>query len=339
MRLKKFSHHSNIPSARVLWLLSAMLFAVCLRAEAQQPAKLPRIGILSAGTQHDATYISRHDAFRQGLRQLGYVHGKNVVIEERFAEGKLDRLAPLADELVSSKLDVIVVGGAAAVRATRQANSMIPIVMAFVSDDPVQAGFVASLARPGANITGLTSISTELAGKRLELLKEAIPKVSRVVYLRDPTNPATAPVETEAAARVLKVELQNLEAQSPAEFESAFRSAVRGRADAIIIQSGGLFTTHQMQIISLAAKNRLPAMYTEQDYVVAGGLMAYATSLPDLYRRAAIYVDKILKGTKPADLPVERPKKFELVINLKAAKQIDLTIPPNVLARADKVIR
>jgi putative ABC transport system substrate-binding protein len=267
------------------------------------------------------------------------MEGKNLTIEERFANGKLDRQPPLAAELVSSKVDAIVVGGATGVRAARLATNTIPIVMAFISDDPVQAGFVASLARPGGNITGLTSISTELSGKRLELLKEAIPKVSRVVYLRDPTNPATAPAETEAAARVLKVKLQLLTAQSPKEIEDAFRAAITGRAHAVIVQSGGLFTTLQSQIINLAAKNRLPAMYTEQSYVSAGGLMAYATNITDLYRRATIYVDKILKGAKPADLPVERPMKFELVINLMTAQQIGLTIPPNVLARADRVIR
>jgi putative tryptophan/tyrosine transport system substrate-binding protein len=322
------------------WLsLGALLLALSVRVEAQQPTKIPRIGILSAGPRQDATYTSRHDAFRQGLRQLGYIEGKNFVIEERFAEGKLDRQPALAAELVSSKVDVIVVGGATGVRAAIQATSTIPIVMAFVSDDPFQAGFVASLARPGGSITGLTSISTELSGKRLELLKETIPKISRVAYLRDPTNPATAPAETEVAAQVLRVELQLVEAQSPDEFENAFRSAAKNRADAIIIQSGGFFTTHQMRIINLAAKNRLPAMYTEQDYVLAGGLMAYATSLPHLYRRAATYVDKILKGAKPADLPVEQPTKFELIINLKAAKQIGLTIPQSVLYQADKVIK
>ena len=319
--------------------LSAMLFAPCSFAEAQQTGKVHRIGLLSAGPPGDTTYTPRHDAFRQGLRQLGYVEGKNVIIEERFAEGKLDRQPALAAELVSSKAEVIVVGGATGVRATRQATSIVPIVMAFISDDPVQAGFVASLAQPGGNITGLTSISTELSGKRLELLKEAFPKISRVAYLRDPTNPATAPAETEVAAQALKVKLQPLEAQSPGEFEKAFRSAVKGRADAIIIQSGGFFTTHQTRIINLAAKNRLPAMYTEQDYVLAGGLMAYATSIPDLYRRAATYVDKILKGAKPADLPVEQPTKFEFIINLKAAKQIGLTIPPSVLFQADKIIK
>jgi putative ABC transport system substrate-binding protein len=319
--------------------ISAMLFAPCSFAEAQQTGKVHRLGLLSAGPPRDTTYTSRHDAFRQGLRQLDYIEGKNVIIEERFAEGKLDRQPALAAELVSSKVEVIVVGGATGVRAARQATSIIPIVMAFISDDPVQAGFVASLARPGGNITGLTSISTELSGKRLELLKEAIPKISRVAYLRDPTNPATAPAETEVAAQALKVKLQPLEAQSPGEFENAFRSAVKGRADAIIIQSGGFFTTHQTRIINLAAKNRLPAMYTEQDYVLAGGLMAYATSIPDLYRRAATYVDKILKGTKPADLPVEQPMKFELVINLKTAKQMGVTIPESVLFQADKIIK
>jgi putative ABC transport system substrate-binding protein len=322
-----------------LCLLAAVLLAAVAPTEAQQPAKIPIIGVLSAGPAQDATYASRHEALRQGLRQLGYVEGNNLIIEERFAGGKLDRQPALAGELVSSKVDVIVVGGATGVRAARQAGSMMPVVMAFISDDPVQAGFVTSLARPGGNITGLTSISTELSGKRLELLKETIPTASRVAFLRDPTNPATAPAETEVAAQVLKVQLQLLTAQGPGEFENAFRSAVTGHADAIIIQSGGLFTTHQIRIINLAAKSRLPAMYTEQDYVLAGGLMAYATSINDLYRRAATYVDKILKGAKPTDLPVERPMKFDLVINLQAAKQIGLTIPPNVLARADRVIR
>ena len=319
--------------------LGALLFALCVSAEAQPPTKICRIGVLSAGPAQDATYASRHDALRQGLRQLGYMEGKNLTIEERFANGKLDRQPPLASELVNSKVDAIVVGGATGVRAARLATNTIPIVMAFISDDPVQAGFVASLARPGGNITGLTSISTELSGKRLELLKEAIPKVSRVAFIRDPTNPATAPAETETAARVLKVKLQLLTAQNAGEFENAFRAAVTGRADAVIIQSGGLFTTHQPLIINLAAKNRLPAMFTEQSYVSAGGLMAYATNITDLYRRAAVYVDKILKGATPADLPVERPMKFEFIINLKTAKQIGVIIPPNLLARADRVIR
>jgi putative ABC transport system substrate-binding protein len=321
------------------WLIAFSLTAGGVVAQAQQATKIHRIGLLSAGPAHDLSYASRHDAFRQGLRQLGYVEGKNLTIEERFADGKLDRQPPLAAELIRSKVDVIVVGGATGVRAVRRHTSTIPTVMAFVSDDPVQAGFVDSLARPGGNITGLTSISTELSGKRLELIKEAIPKLARVAFLRDPTNPATAPAETEVAAKLLKVDLQLLEARSSVDFENAFRSAVKGRADAVIIQSGGLFTTHEMQIINLAAKNRLPAMYTEQNYVSAGGLMAYATSIDDLYRRAATYVDKILKGSSPADLPVERPMKFELVINLKAAKQIGLMIPANLLARADTVIR
>jgi putative ABC transport system substrate-binding protein len=325
----------------IICLFSTVLLTTVSSAEAQQTPMLPRIGLIYPGPKSDATYSSRHDAFRQGLRQLGYIEGQNIIVDDRYADGKLDRQPALAADLVRSKADIIVAGGTTGVIAAKQVTSTIPIVMAFTGDDPVRAGFVASLARPGGNITGLTNITSELAGKRLELLREIIPKISHVSFLYYPTNPAAkfALHETEAAARAFKVRLQSLTAQSADEFESAFRAAVNGHAEAMIIQSGGLFTTHQNRIIDLASKNRLPAMYTEQYFAMGGGLMAYATSIVDLYSRAATYVDKILKGAQPGDLPVERPTKFELVINLKAAKQIGLTIPPNVLARADRVIK
>ena len=237
-------------------------------------------------------------------------------------------------------MDCIFTAGGNPTRATKQATVTIPIVMGNPGE-PIQAGFVASLARPGGNITGLTSISTDLIGKRLELLKEVVPKISRVAILRDSRNPDTAVTlkETEGAARLLKVQLISLEVRGLDELENVFRSIAKSRADAFVLGGSGLFNTHRTRIIELAVKHRLPAIYTEQEYVLAGGLMTYATSIPDLYRRAATYVDKILKGAKPSDLPVEQPKKFEFIINLKAAKQIGLTIPPNVLVRADRVIR
>jgi putative ABC transport system substrate-binding protein len=322
------------------FVLCAMLFALCLPAEAQQPTKVPRIGYLASGAAANE-HSARADAFRQGLRDLGYVEGKNIAFEYRRAEGKLVQLPDLAAELVGLKVDIIVAGGNSAIRAAKNATTTIPIVMPH-SGDPVVDGFVASLARPGGNITGLTSSpGYELSGKRLELLKETVPKATRVAVLRDPNNPGTALSfkETETAARTLKVHVESVEVRGSKDFETAFRTVAAKRADALLVLAGGLFNTHRVRIVTLAANSRLPTMYNEQEYVLAGGLMAYATNFTDLYRRAAIYVDKILKGTKPADLPVEQPTKFELIINLKAAKQIGLTIPPNVLVRVDKVIK
>ena len=325
--------------------LSTMLFALCslllapsFPAQAQQGKKIPRIGYLTASSL--SAQSARFDAFRQGLRELGYIEGKNIVIEYRHAEGKQDRLPTLVAELVRLKVDVIVSAGPAPTRSAREATVTIPIVMAQDSD-PVREGFVASLARPGGNITGLATLASELSGKRLELLKEIVPRLSRVAVLGDSTFPGNAQAlrETELAAGALAVQLQYLDVQGHKDIETAFREASKGRADAVLVPTGPVFNSQRTQIAELAVKNRLPAIFHQSEYVEDGGLMAYGVSSNDLYRRAATYVDKILKGAKPAELPVEQPTKFELVINLKTAKQIGLTIPPNVRARADRVIR
>ena len=284
--------------------------------------------------------MARIDAFRQGLRELGYVEGKNIIIECRSAEGKPDHLPALAAELVRLKVDVIVTGGGRATRTAKEATNTIPIVMAQVPD-PVGDGFVASLARPGGNITGLSALGPELSGKRLELLKETIPKLSRVAVLGTSTTPGNAQQlrEVELAAEALKVKLQFLDVLDPKDIETAFRVASKGHAEGVLVLSASVFVSARTQVLDLAQKSRLPAIYYRPEFVEAGGLMSYGVNDTDLYRRAATYVDKILKGTKPADLPVEQPTKFEFIINLKAAKQIGLTIPPNVLARADKVIK
>jgi putative ABC transport system substrate-binding protein len=322
-----------------VFTLFAMLFALCPSAEAQQPTKVPRIGYLTGATPDGQS--ARIEAFRQGLRELGYVEGKNIVIEYRYAELKPDRLLALAAELVRLKVDVIVTSAAGMTRAAKNATNTIPIV--FKQDgDPVANGFVASLARPGGNITGLSNLSPEISGKQLELLKEIIPKLSRVAVLgTSATNPSNAQQlrEIELAAGAFKVKLQYLAVLNPQDIETAFRAAGKGHAEAVLVLPGSIFNSHRTQIAKLAVKSRLPAMYSHSGYVVDGGLMTYAASQRDLDRRAATYVDKILKGTKPADLPVEQPTKFEFIINLKAAKQIGLTIPPNVLARADRVIK
>ena len=317
-------------------LLNTALLPTVLPAEAQQPAKVPRIGFLSTASL--SSLSPRLEAFRQGLRELGYIEGRNIAIEYRSAEGNVDRLPELAAELARLKVDCIVTAGENPTRAAKQATSSIPIITTTIGD-PVGDGFVASLARPGGNITGMTSYSTDLVGKRLELLKEVIPKLSRVATFSDARSPPPGLKETEGAARLLKVQLISLEVRSLDDVENAFRSIAKSRADAFILGGSGFFNTHQKRIVELAAKHRLPGMYIEQEFVLAGGLMTYATSIPDLYHRAATYVDKILKGAKPADLPVEQPTKFELVINLRAAKQIGLTIPQSVLYRADKVIK
>jgi len=274
------------------------------------------------------------------LRELGYVEGKNIFIEWRFAEGKLDRLPSLANELVNLKVDVIVSGGPAVTRAAKEAISTIPIVMAF-DDDPVGSGFVASLARPGGNITGLSTHYPEISGKQLELLKEIVPKLSRVAVLGASTQPGNSQAlrEVEVAARAFGVQVQYLDVLGPKDIEIAFRAAGKGRAEAVHVLDTPVFISQRTQLANLAVKSRLPAMYFRQEFVDGGGLMSYGTNFADLSRRAATYVDKILKGAKPGDLPVEQPKKFEFVVNLKAAKQIGLTIPPNVLARADRVVR
>jgi len=318
--------------------LSVMLFALCSSAEAQQMGKVPRIGFLSG--QSLSTISARTEAFRQGLRELGYVESKNIVIEWRYADGKLDRLPALAADLVRLKVDIIVTGGSGSTRPANEATNTIPIVMT-QDPDPVGNGYIASLARPGGNITGLSTLALELSGKRLELLKEIVPKLARVSVLGTSTNASTAQElrETELTAGALAVKLQYLDVRGPQDIEAAFRAASKGRADAVIVLGGPVIASQRTQIVDLVVKSRLPAIYQSGINVEAGGLMAYGVSGTDLARRAATYVDKILKGAKPADLPVEQPKKFELIINLKAANQIGFTIPPNVLARADKVIK
>jgi putative ABC transport system substrate-binding protein len=281
----------------------------------------------------------RTDAFRQGLRDLGYAEGKNIVIEWRYAEGKLDRLDEFAAEFVRLNVDVIVTAAPSSTRAAKKATSRIPIVMAW-DNDPVANGFIASLARPGGNITGLSSLAPEITGKQLELLKETVPRLSRVAVLRTPNLPAAQMLrEAEPAARAFKVQLQYLDVGDPKDIETAFREARKGRAGAVLVLASPILESHRTQVAELAAKYRLPAMFWASETVEAGGLMSYGAKVVDMYRRAAVFVDKILKGTKPTDLPVEQPIKLEFIVNLKTAKQIGMTIPPNVLVRADKVIR
>jgi putative ABC transport system substrate-binding protein len=323
----------------VILALFAMHFALCTTALAQQAGEVPRIGFLSGSPP--SSIKARTEAFRQGLRDLGYVEGKNIGIEWRFGEGKRDRFPALAAELVRLKVDLIVTAGALVTRAAKEATSTIPIVMA-QDPDPVGNGFVASLARPGGNITGLSRLAPELTGKQLELLKEIVPKLSRVAVFGTSTRPGNEQTlrEVELAAGAFGVQLQYLDILSPKDIETAFQAAVRERTDgALWFVTGSIGNPHRKKIADLAVSNRLPVMYFQPEDVEAGGLMSYAVDPADLDRRAATYVDKILKGRKPADLPVEQAMKFELVINLKTAKQIGLTIPPNVLARADRVIR
>jgi len=322
----------------VVCLLPAVLLLTVSLAEAQQTKKVPRIGFLSATSP--SSISARLEAFRQGLSELGYVEGKNVVIEYRYAEGKLDRLSELAAEVVRLKVDVIVTVSPPATRVVKEATVTIPIVMAF-DDDPVGSGLVVSLARPGGNITGLSTLYPEISGKQLELLKEIVLGLSRVAVLGNSTQPGNAQAlrEIEFAAGAFGVQLQYLDVRGPKDIETAFRAASKGRADAVLVLLSPVVISHRTQLVEIALKSRLPAIYFRPEFVEDGGLMSYATSFADLSRRAATYVDKILKGDKPAELPVEQPTKFELVINLKAAKQIGLTIPPNVLLRADRVIR
>jgi putative ABC transport system substrate-binding protein len=317
-------------------LLATVFLPTVFLAEAQQPKKVPRIGFLCAmsGPSHHT------EGFLQGLRERGYVEGQNIKIEYRFTKGKTDPFRELAEELVRLKLDVIVVASAPAIRPTMEATKSIPIVMA-QSDDPVRSGFVASLARPGRNVTGLSSMAPELSAKQLELLKETVPKLSRAAILRNTAN-AGDPLqskETEAAARAVGVKLQFLELRGPQDLERALATIKKERGGALIVPQDLMFFDYQQRLVDFGASSRLPSVYAWRDFAEAGGLMSYGPSDRDLFRRAATYVDKILKGTKPADLPVEQPIKFEFIINLKAAKQIGLTIPPNVLARADKVIK
>jgi putative ABC transport system substrate-binding protein len=323
----------------IRFALSALLLALCVPAEAQEPAKVPRIGFLTGDLL--SAMSDRREAFRQGLREHGYIDGQNIVIEWRSWEGKQDRRPALAVELVHLKSDVIVAVGSGDIRAAKEATAAIPIVMV-QGGDAVGSGFVASLARPGGNITGLATLRPELTGKRLEFLKETVPKLSRVAVLANPTEQDYLEIqkELERAAGAFRVKLQYLEIRQAKDIETAFREANKGRADAVLFRVPGPFvTSHRPQIAALTAKSRLPVIYERAAEVEAGGLMSYGVVNTDMYRRAATYVDKILKGRKPADLPVEQPTKFEFIVNLKAAKAIGLTIPPNVLARADKVIR
>jgi len=307
-------------------------------AEAQQSAKIPRIGYLVAVSP--SVVAARMEAFRQGLRELSYVEGKNIVIETRYAEGKLDRLPALAAELVRLKVNIIVTAGGQATRATKEATSTIPIIMTNDAD-PVGSGFVASLSRPGGNITGLSTVAPELSGKRLELLREVIPKLARVAIVGTSTQPghAQAIKELELAAEAFKVQIQYLDVLDSKDIETAFRGATKARADGVLTLTSPLLRSQRIRLAELAVKNRIPAIYNDIQFVEAGGLIFYGVSFLHLDRHAAIYVDKILKGANPADLPVEQPTKFEFIINLKAAKQIGVTIPPNVLARADRVIK
>jgi putative tryptophan/tyrosine transport system substrate-binding protein len=313
--------------------------AAPLAAGAQQGDQIPRVGYLSPGSPSDLVRLRRFGAFRQGLRDLGHVEGQNIAIESRWADGNYDRYPALAADLVRVKSKVIVAVGGAATQATQQATKTIPIVMSVVLD-PVGSRLVASLARPGGNITGVSVMAPDIVGKQLQLLKEAVPSVSRVAVLWNPANPGSAPQlrEVEATSRALKMQLQVLEARVPQEIDSAFAAMTRERAGAVVILADAIFTNQRRQIAELSMKGRLPSVYGVREYAEAGGLMDYSVDSLYLEGRAAIYVDKILKGAKPADLPIEQPTKFELIINLKTAKALGLTIPPSLLARADQVI-
>ena len=329
---------SAIENRKLVGLVTLAFTFALTGAVGAQPTNIPRIAYLGATSL--TANAARVEAFRQGLRELGYVEGKNIVIELRSAEGEQGRLPALVAEIIRLKFDIIVSAGPSVTRAAKQATTTIPIVMGN-DGDPVGSGFVASLARPGGNITGLSTLAPELSGKRLEILKEIVPKLSRVAVISSSKEPANAAVlhEVKLAAKAFKVRLQYLDVLNSKDIETAFRAAAKERADAVIALQNSVLNSHRAQVLELAVKNRLPVAYHQAEFVQEGGLMIYSANVTDLFRRAATYVDKILKGAKPADLPVEQPKKFELIINLKAAKQIGLTIPPNVLARADRVIK
>jgi putative ABC transport system substrate-binding protein len=314
-------------------VLTLLLFGLCSSAEAQQPKKIPRLGMLAM------VPAPHHDAFQQALRDLGYIEGENIVIERRYAMGNREKLPDLASELVSLKVDVVVSIGPVTPFAAKSIKT-IPVVMAY-SGDPVDAGIVASLARPGGNVTGMSFFAAVLAGKRVELLKEAVSKISRVAILANPGHAGEQLElkETQTAARALNLPLQYLTVRAPDDFNEAFRLMAKERAEAVIVFPDALTMAHRKEIAEWSNKNRVPSMSGWSEFVDAGGLMSYGPNLFESFRRVATYVDKVLKGTKPEDLPVEQPTKFELVINLKAAKQVGLRIPPNVLARADRVIR
>jgi putative ABC transport system substrate-binding protein len=323
-----------------VWLLATFVLAIAIisPADAQQSKKVPRIGFLYLGASLSSAPL---DSFRQGLRDLGYIEGKNIFIEYRYAKGNTDRLPDLATELVKLKLDLLVVGSSQAASAAKQATMTLPIVMAS-SGDVVSARLVESLAHPGGNLTGMSIYSPEMNGKRLELLKEAFPKVFRVAVLGDPTSQSFSADwnDLNAAGKSLAVKLQSLEiSSSNPDFKVAFTVANKGHADAILTLAPPILAAHRNEIVTLTNRYALPAMFHSRDFVDAGGIMSYGPNLADSFKRAAVYVDKILKGAVPSDLPIERPIKFEFVINLKTAKQIGLTIPPNVLARADRVIK
>jgi putative tryptophan/tyrosine transport system substrate-binding protein len=320
-----------------LWIITLIFEVLTLFPSETQPAtKVPRIGVLLVGSPEGPGL----KAFRQGLRDLGYIEGKNIAIEYRFTKGKPEEISGLAADLVHKKVDVIITSGTALAQAIQQATTTTPIVLV-VTGDPVGTGLVASLARPGGNITGFSIMSPELSGKRLELLKEAAPKIERVGVLWDALVPDNILdfETTQLAARALGLKLQSLEVRGAEDLEGAFLVAVKQRLHALVVIGGGIINRYQKRIVAFEVENRLPAIHETLPFAEAGGLMAYGVNVPDLFRRSATYVDKILKGAKPADLPVQQPTKFEFVINLKTAKQIGLTIPPNVLARADKVIK
>jgi ABC-type uncharacterized transport system substrate-binding protein len=323
----------------ICFAISVLLFALSESAQAQHPTKIPRIGYLSpADANSSKTSV---EPFRQGLRDLGYIEGKNILIEYRYAEGKLDRIPSLVADLVQLKPDVLVVISLLSIRAAKQATKTIPIII-MSTQDPVATGIIDSLAHPGGNITGVTRLTRELSGKRLELLKEVVPRMSRVavIWSPDDSGASIAFKEYEAVASALKTQLQSLEVREPTpDLEGAFQAAAKERANALITITNPVLSRYVKRVADLAISNRLPSMYERIAWVEAGGLMSYSANDADSFRRGATYVDKILKGAKPADLPVEQPTKFELVINLKTAKQIGLTIPPNVLARADRVIK
>jgi putative tryptophan/tyrosine transport system substrate-binding protein len=342
MRLKSLKDSAGMNRKLLFALLTAILLAPVCSAQAQQPKKVHRIGYLSS--LDSARESARSEPFRLALRELGYIEGQNIAIEYRYAEGKLDRFPELAAELVRLKVDLIVVSAAErAIRAAKNATKTIPIVMTGVGTDPVEAGLVESLARPSGNVTGPTSLNRKLGGKRLELFKEAVPRVARVAVLYDPTIPGTTREVKEdlpVATRALGLTVRPWEVRDADDFEKVFAALNKQPPDGLYVPGGGqLIGANVKRIVGFALKSRLPSMYGNREAVEASGLMSYGTDLADSYRRVTYYVDRILKGAKPADLPVEQPTKFELVINLKTAKQIGLTIPPNVLARADRVIR
>jgi len=329
---------NRLSAANPALALCAVLFALCVSAQAQQPAKIPRIGFLVSGSP--SAYVSRTEAFRQGLRELGYLEGKTIAIEYRYAEGLTSPLPDLIADLIRVNVEIIVTSSTPATLALKNGTKTIPIVFVAVSD-PVGSGLAVSLARPGGNLTGLSNQLVDLVGKDLELLKQAVPKISRVAVLGSTANPDRAELRKpiEVVARSLGVQLQVVDIGEPKDLDGAFSQMTKGRADAVLLRGGALLTDQRIRIAELAVRNRLPTIRWDLPFAEAGGLMSYGPSSADMFRRSATFVDKILKGAKPADLPIEQPTKFELVINLKTAKQIGLTIPPNVLVRADRVIR